>query len=106
MTSLRGVLSLHVFLWTRKLKEKKGIEENNMTTLHSLILSLFVCIENYFHDWISETQFKIVWIFLLLTGPKEVLGIIPDCKVYKCYKQHFSFIHVMSRYIKKKKKKE
>ena len=41
MTILGEVLSLYMFLWARKLTEKEGTDENNLTTFHSLNLGLF-----------------------------------------------------------------
>ena len=40
-----GSMSLYMFLWARKLMEEKGIKENNITSLYSLNLGLFVNIK-------------------------------------------------------------
>ena len=40
-----GSMSLYMFLWVRKLMEEKGIKENNITSLYSLNLDLFVNIK-------------------------------------------------------------
>ena len=64
MTILGEVLSLYMFLWARKLTEKEGTDENNLTTFYSLNLGLFALRIDFFiylKDWISEIWFKIYY---------------------------------------------
>lgn len=48
MTILGEVLSLYMFLWARKLTEKEGTDENNLTTFYSLNLGLFALRIDFF----------------------------------------------------------